>query len=189
MNTLYIDTHSSDIVLILFQDGKVLNKLENHDTIHQSSLIMPYIEKLLKEADLSVHDLTDIIVINGPGSFTGIRLGVTIAKAFSYTLSIPLRVMSSILIKAVSNREKGHHWFLETEKNGYFVGEFNDMDELLNDYFYIKKSEFANFALQHDIIEKQELDYEHIYEFSRTLPVVPAHRANPLYVKLIEVQK
>lgn len=189
MNTLYIDTHSEKIVLILFQNNQLLKKLEQNSSFHQSSIIIPLLRQLLEETNLSIHDIKDIILINGPGSFTGVRLGVTIGKTLSYTLNVPIRVMSSILIKAVSNKEKGHHWFVEEEKNGYYVGEFNDLDELLNDYFYIKKSEYESFKSQHDIIDEVELDYQAIYDFSRDLPIMSTHGVKPLYIKLIEVQK
>ena len=97
--------------------------------------------------------------------------------------------MSSILIQAVSNIEKGHHWFVEKEKNGYFVGEFNDLDELLNDYIYVKKCDFNDFQATRNVIDHVELDYERIFQFSRSLHPLNSYVVNPLYVKLIEVQK
>lgn len=186
MNTLYIDTHSEKIIFVLFQNGH-LKKILQQYAVQHSSLIMPLLEQLLNEFHLTTKDLSDIIVVNGPGSFTGVRLGVTVAKTLAYTLNIPIRVLSSIQIKAISNLEKGHHWFVETEKNGYFVGEFNDLDELLQDYFYIKKMDYADFKLNRDIIEDVDLDYQRIYDYSCTLPFMNPHSVNPLYVKQIEV--
>ena len=152
----------------------VLDHVFRKEVVMQSSLIMPSLEDLLMRNNVVVKDLSDIIVINGPGSFTGVRLGVTIAKCLAFTLQIPIRVMSSLLIKAVSNEEKGYHWFVEEEKNGYYFGKFNELDELINDYIYVKKV---------------DLNYELIYEFSRNLNPVNPHMVKPLYVKLIEVQK
>lgn len=188
MNTLYIDTHSEQIELVLFQKDNFYRKESDNHAKQHSSVIMPLLQELLEECSLSVHDLTDIIVINGPGSFTGVRLGVTIAKTLAYTLNIPIRVMSSVLIKAVSNTEKGNFWFVEKEKNGYYVGEFNSLDELLQDYFYIKNADYLNFKAQRTIIEDVPLDYFKIYAFSRSLPAMNPHSVNPLYVKSIEVQ-
>lgn len=189
MKTLYIDTHSEKVELALFVDEKLLKILQKKSLFQQSSIIMPMLEELLETCGITTHQLDDIIVINGPGSFTGVRLGVTIAKTLAYTLRIPIRVMSSILIQAVSNKEKGHHWFVEKEKNGYFVGEFNDLDELLNDYIYVKNADFELFKKNRNIIEHVILSYESIYLYSRSLPPVNSFTVNPLYVKLIEVQK
>ena len=189
MNTLYIDTHSDGIEFVLFVDGKVKDKVHENSIFHQSSLIMPTLEKFLKANYITVKDIHDIIVINGPGSFTGVRLGVTIAKTLAYVLDIPIRVMSSILIQAVSNVSKGRHWFVEKEKNGYFVGKFNDLDELINDYIYIKNCDFETFRESRSIQEEVDLDYERIFQFSRGLRVINPFAVNPLYVKLIVVQK
>lgn len=188
MNTLYIDTHNAKIILAFYQNGKLVKRTEETGE-QQSSIIMVLLDNLLKELGLTVHDISEIIVINGPGSFTGVRLGVTIAKTLAYTLHVPIKVMSSILIKAISNVDKGHHWFVEAEKNGYYVGEFNDFDELLNDYFYIKKTEYEDFRASHDVIEDVPIDYQSVYDYSKELQPFHAHSVNPLYVKLIEVQK
>ena len=189
MLTLYIDTHASFIELILFKNGKVLDHVSRKEVVMQSSMIMPSLEDLLKRNNVVVKDLSDIIVINGPGSFTGVRLGVTIAKCLAFTLQIPIRVMSSLLIKAVSNEEKGYHWFVEEEKNGYYFGKFNELDELINDYIHVKKGDYETFSQNRDIIVHVDLNYEMIYEFSRNLNPINPHMVKPLYVKLIEVQK
>lgn len=189
MKTLYIDTHSSKIEFVLFQDGSILDQIIEEPILQQSSAIMPCLQKLLLRNNTDVHDLADIIVVNGPGSFTGVRLGVTIAKTLAYTLNIPIRVMSSLLIKAVSNDAKGFHWFVEEEKNGYYLAKFNEIDELINDYIYIKKSEYEVFSLNRDIMVHVDIDYEKIYRFSRSINPLNPHMVKPLYVKLIEVQK
>lgn len=189
MNTLYIDTHSEFVEIGLFQNNKLTKMIHNENVLKHSVSIMPSIDSLLRSLSLTIHDISDILVINGPGSFTGVRLGVTIAKTMAFTLRVPIRVMSSILIKAVSNIDEGYHWFAEKEKNGYFIGKFNDLDELVSDYIYVKNADFANFCRNRDIILDVSLDYQKIYEYSRTLPIMNAHAVNPLYVKKIEVMK
>lgn len=189
MNTLYIDTHCDILEIVLFKDGKVLDIERSNSEHNHSSLAMPLLVNLLNKQNMDIHDIQEIIVVNGPGSFTGIRIGITIAKTLAYTLNIPIKVMSSLLIKAVSYHEKGHHWFLEEEKNGFYIGEFNELNELLKDYFYLKRSAYEQFVETQDVIVVEKLDYEAIYEFARDLPCLNPHMVNPLYVKLIEVQK
>lgn len=189
MNTLYIDTHSNIIQLVLFQNGVVFDMISKDCGFQQSANIMSILKNLLDQNHLSVSEISDIIVVNGPGSFTGARLGVTIAKTLAYLLEIPIRVMSSLLIKAVSNEETGFHWFVEEEKNGYYFAKFNELDELINDYVYVKKADYESFAMNRDIIVHVDLNYEKIYNYSRLLNPVNPHMVKPLYVKLIEVQK
>ena len=63
------------------------------------------------------------------------------------------------------------------------------MDELLNDYIYVKKCDFNDFQATRNVIDHVELDYERIFQFSRSLHPLNSYVVNPLYVKLIEVQK
>lgn len=57
---------------------------------------MPTVEALLKECGVAPSELSKIVVAKGPGSYTGVRIGVTIAKTLAWTLSIPISAVSSL---------------------------------------------------------------------------------------------
>ena len=57
---------------------------------------MPTVEALMKECGVSPSELSKIVVAKGPGSYTGVRIGVTIAKTLAWTLSIPISAVSSL---------------------------------------------------------------------------------------------
>ena len=80
MYSLFIDTHNELIKIILFKDGKILTDKEKMSNMQHSVYTMPMIEEILKENNIESSNLNEIIVVNGPGSFTGVRIGVTIAK-------------------------------------------------------------------------------------------------------------
>ncbi len=124
MYTLYIDTHSNKITMILYKEKKILYKREENTSSNHSENTMPILMEVLKKANIETTDLNEIIVVNGPGSFTGIRIGVTIAKTLAYTVNIPIKVMSSLLIKAVSFTHE-EVTIVEREKNGVFLGTFD----------------------------------------------------------------
>ena len=63
---------------------------------------MPAIEQVLKESDTEPSELTKIVVAKGPGSYTGVRIGVSIAKTLAWTLGIPLVGVSSLAIIAAA---------------------------------------------------------------------------------------
>ena len=84
MISMFIDTSLPDVSIALVKDGNVLSKVEKQTSGKHSEYVLKFIEDILNENKLSTKDVDEIIVVNGPGSFTGIRIGVTIAKVFAY---------------------------------------------------------------------------------------------------------
>ncbi len=188
MYTLYIDTHSGYINIILYKEDKIIKRKEIESNFNHSITTMPIIIDTLKEASIDVKEVKDIIVVNGPGSFTGVRIGVTIAKTLAYTLQIPVKVMSSLLIKAVSFTHEEVH-IVEREKNGVFIGHFSKENTLLEEYNYLKNSEYNAIHNKENYIENIEIDYLKVKKFAKKIESINPHAVNPLYVKKIEVQK
>ncbi len=90
MNILSIDTsNNKEIVVTLTVGGKGFEeRLAQHKSGAEETLIL--IEKLLKESAITLKDIEMITVHTGPGSFTGLRVGVAIANALSFSLGIPV---------------------------------------------------------------------------------------------------
>ncbi|WP_457826661.1 tRNA (adenosine(37)-N6)-threonylcarbamoyltransferase complex dimerization subunit type 1 TsaB, partial [Staphylococcus aureus] len=76
--------------------------------VNHSIQLMPTVKMLLEEANLTPKQLDAIIVAKGPGSYTGLRIGVTTAKTLAYTLNIPLYGVSSLqaLAATIDAQEK-----------------------------------------------------------------------------------
>ena len=90
MITLYIDTtDNKEVVIGLEIDGKKDEIRQVLDT-RKSQVVLPLIDQLLKKHGLDPKDLSAIEVNPGPGSFTGIRVGITIANTLGKILSIPV---------------------------------------------------------------------------------------------------
>ena len=88
MITLYIDTTKRETVTVRLEiDGKKYRKTVNNT---QTQEVLPLIEKLLKEKKIKFNQINRIKVNTGPGSFTGVRVGVSIANALSFALKIPV---------------------------------------------------------------------------------------------------
>ena len=188
MYTLYIDTHYNKIVIVIYKDEKILVKKEATTSYDHSVTTMPILIEAMEEAKLDSKDLNQIIVVNGPGSFTGVRIGVTIAKTLAYTLQIPIKVVSSLFIKALSFPHEKIN-IVEREKNGVFVGKFNEKNQLIGEYQYLKNSEYDKLKDSVEYMEEIEIDYEKIIQFIENMEAINPHKVNPLYVKKIEVQK
>ncbi|MFB6468470.1 tRNA (adenosine(37)-N6)-threonylcarbamoyltransferase complex dimerization subunit type 1 TsaB [Cytobacillus sp. Hz8] len=99
---LAIDTSSSVLGIALIDEEKVIGEHITNIKKNHSVRIMPAIELLMKECDITSDQLSKIIVAKGPGSYTGVRIGVTIAKTLAWSLKIPLVGISSIEVMAAS---------------------------------------------------------------------------------------
>ena len=96
MTILALDTSNKTLsVAVELTDGTIVEEtIEN--TLQHSVLLMPTIEGVFKEAGITAKDLTKVVVAEGPGSYTGLRIGVTVAKTLAKSLEIPLVGVSSL---------------------------------------------------------------------------------------------
>ncbi len=97
---LGIDTSNGPLSIALVRDGYVLIEENATMNIRHSHRAMPVIERLFHEADVTPKELDAIAVSEGPGSYTGVRIGVTIAKTLAWTLNKPLIGIPSVKILA-----------------------------------------------------------------------------------------
>ncbi|MGG3467272.1 tRNA (adenosine(37)-N6)-threonylcarbamoyltransferase complex dimerization subunit type 1 TsaB [Neobacillus pocheonensis] len=100
MTILAIDTSNYALGVALLEENQVLGEYITNLKKNHSVRIMPAIQTLMKDCELVPSDLTKIVVAKGPGSYTGVRIGVTIAKTLAWTLNIPLVGISSLEVLA-----------------------------------------------------------------------------------------
>lgn len=100
MTILAIDTSNYVLGVALLEENQVLGEYITNLKKNHSVRIMPAIQTLMKDCGKEPADLTKIVVAKGPGSYTGVRIGVTIAKTLAWTLNIPLVGVSSLEILA-----------------------------------------------------------------------------------------
>ncbi len=89
MNILVADTSTEVLSIALFTENTYEERLVDGNFSHSENLL-PEIEELLKRAGIGMKDLELLIVSKGPGSFTGLRIGMASMKGISSALSIPL---------------------------------------------------------------------------------------------------
>lgn len=100
MKVLAIDTSNYVLGIAIIDEEKVIGEYITNVKVNHSIRVMPAIENLLKDCGVKPAELTKIVVAKGPGSYTGVRIGVTIAKTLAWTLKIPLVGVSSLAILA-----------------------------------------------------------------------------------------
>ena len=101
MLILAFETSAKAASVALLEDGKLLGESYQNTGLTHSQTIMVMAEDLLKQCGKTVADLSGIGVANGPGSFTGIRIGVAAAKGFAWGAELPCCGVSTLASMAV----------------------------------------------------------------------------------------
>lgn len=100
MKILAIDTSTLVMGVAILEENKVLGELITNSLKKHSVRLMPAIDQLMKELELTVEDINLLAVTKGPGSYTGIRIGVTTAKTLAWVHQIPLYGISTLAVLA-----------------------------------------------------------------------------------------
>ena len=96
MKILSIDTSSNICSVAILEDEKLITEISLDNGLTHSESLMPTIDNIFKETNLKLNDIDLIVCDKGPGSFTGIRIGVSTVMAFSDSLQIPTCGISSL---------------------------------------------------------------------------------------------
>lgn len=107
MKTLAIDTSSKICSVSILEDCNVLLEKHTDDEKTHSQNLMPLVDSLFKETNLSLNDINLLSCCLGPGSFTGIRIGIATIKAFADAKNIPVVGVSSLESLAYNISEPG----------------------------------------------------------------------------------
>jgi tRNA threonylcarbamoyladenosine biosynthesis protein TsaB len=105
--SLVIDSSTAYLYVALLDEHQVLIEYYKKGNNDHSVKLMEAIEDLFLKTQLTPKDLKQIIVGIGPGSYTGLRIGVVVAKMFAYSLAIPVYSVSSLALLASSVEEDG----------------------------------------------------------------------------------
>lgn len=111
MITLAMDTAYKMLTVGIYQDNKLMLGYSQQEFKKQSETIFPVIEVLLAECGLTYQQIDRIVITQGPGSYTGIRIAMTIAKVLATTLQKPLFTVSTMELYA--GKEKQANVFLD----------------------------------------------------------------------------
>lgn len=162
MKILAVDTSSKLCSVAILEDKNLIKKLELDNGLTHSETLMPLIQQLLNECSLSLNNIDLLVSDVGPGSFTGIRIGVSSCKAFSDSLNIPCVGISSLEVLAYNLQNDGiicstidcknnncYFALYELNSGNYNVliepcaKSVNDVLDLLNSQYYNKCISFV----------------------------------------------
>ncbi len=183
MYSLFIDTHYTDLHLALFYNDKVCEEIKIENAKHSECFILS-LEQLLKKKRITIDDLSGILVVVGPGSFTGCRIGVVIAKMISYCKNIPVKALS--YLQALDLEYDKEVVVGIKDKNGVYGARFSLDHVLMGDYFYLSHEEYKNYSEY--IYIDGKIDLNKVYLYMKKQDAIEPHLLKPIYIKKIEVE-
>jgi tRNA threonylcarbamoyl adenosine modification protein YeaZ len=104
---LTIDTSTDSAGIALVQEGKVLAEATWRCGQNHTVELLPRLVQLLNEAQLELQSINCVIVAKGPGSFNGLRVGISTAKGLAFSLQVPIIGISSLALEAYQHAETG----------------------------------------------------------------------------------
>jgi len=201
MKILLIDTSTSYITVSIIKDDSILYNFQEFIKVDMSSKIMPIIDDGLKKTNLSLNDLDKIFVINGPGSFTGIRVGITVAKTIAWALNKTVIPLSSLELISTTNTDKKYLVpLIDARRGNVFTGVYDKQlncivsDKLINLEEFVKslnsEYEFVSYDdIKVDNLLKPNIDILKIINKHINDKGINPHNLNPNYLKLTEAEE
>ena len=199
MISLFIDTSISFPTISLIRDNEVLYEFHEEIKCDMSSKILPIIDEGLRKTNLTLSSINSIFVVTGPGSFTGVRIGVTIAKTIAWALNKKIIPISSLEFMATTNTNKDYVIpMIDARRGNVFAGIYtNSLDCVMNDTLIsideLLKDKTENYQL---------VSYDNILNSNKPLPNVikiinkyfndsgvNPHELKPNYLKLTEAEE
>ncbi len=164
MISLFLNTFSNCFNAAIVKDNIVLDSINKDYGMDLSKEALYQISLLLEKKGLTVDDISEIVCVAGPGSFTGLRIGVTIAKTMSYFKNIKLYSTSSLDVMATSVKGDIIVPIIDARR-GYVYGAIYDKDyNVLMKECYIKLDELMDKAKSCSsnplFVSKDEFEFE-----------------------------
>lgn len=134
MKILAFDTANKNNDVAILQNGKILAKNSINDSASQAEMLIPLIEKSLTEAGIWYEDLDLIASTKGPGNFTGIRVGFSVAKIIKTVTEIPLITLNNLKVLAfdyVNDYEGKILVILDAKLEEFFIQNFEIKEKQL----------------------------------------------------------
>ena len=206
MICLFFDTSSDLLKVSLIKENKIIFDKELHTKNDHSSYLVPTIDEAFKSNNIDFKELDEIIVGNGPGSFTGTRISIAVAKTYAFSFNIPVYMISSLEELIYDN--DGYDFYVpiieEKKDNLYFSIFDKDKKRVMDDtyssteYMYKKLEELEGKILLISLSNKEYEKYDTIKASINALNImknievnnekVNPHLLKPNYIKKIEAE-
>lgn len=190
---LIIDTATKYIYLGLVIDGLEKQSIYQEGINNHSVTIIPNLEKILNKENLALKDIDEIIVGIGPGSYTGVRIGVTVAKMIGYLNHIKVSEVSSLALIASASDKEYIVPYIDARRGNAFMALFKQKDGVLE---YIEQDclenmdEFkAKVKREFDFISEGLPNINKIIGSNLLTEVKDVNALKPNYLRITEAER
>ena len=147
MISLFLDTSSSNMIIGIYEDDKELYLNIEKSNNDLSEKLLPSIKEALESINKEINHIDNIYAVNGPGSFTGIRIGVTVAKILSWSLNKKINTISELELLASGNYEKKYIVpMIDARRDYVYAGIYDNNGNIVYKDSYISIENLLNKA-------------------------------------------
>ena len=201
MKSLLINTSTRKITVSIVVDNEIQYLYNEYNVEDLAKSLIPIIAEALQKVNMKPNEIDTIFVANGPGSFTGIRIGVTVAKIMAWSLNIKVVPISSLELMATTRNNKEYIAPLIDARRGYvYAGLYdNKLNSIIADA-YVSLDDFKKQIGDKDVLyisyekfgfEGNEPNYDilKIINKHKDDEGINPHKLNPNYLKRAEAEE
>lgn len=198
MTSLIMDTSNQYLMVALFENEQCIDSIQELGSKRQSENAIPYLASLLEKNQKELLDIDEMIITRGPGSYTGERVAMTIAKTLSVISPIKIKTISSLAAYAGLNKclsvidARSQKVFVCVYENGQalieeqimLIDEFEEFKKLYSEYQVVGQCEIVN-CPSHNVNLAQNM-----YDLAQKSEIIDNVDALvPCYLKDVEAKK
>lgn len=191
MKYLVIDTCADKLIISIIQNMEMIYYYGEKSDTTLSKKANTVLAQAFEKTKLNIRDIDKIFVVNGPGSFTGIRVGVTIAKTIGYCLHIPVIPLNELELLATTPTS-GNKMVIIDARRGYVFGAMYDEDlNIIIPPQHIILEDLKQMGENYTIIDKEneQIDLLRLIQKHEMDNPTPPHLLNPNYLKRTEAEE
>ena len=177
-NFLAIDTSSKYLTVLAVKGEKVVLRHIPDCALLHSVVVMDEVDKALKEADLSPVECDFFSAVTGPGSFTGIRIGISTVKGFAVALGKPLVAVTAFELLAYNVEDNNFYTVIDAAHSHYYVCGFDENKNCILKPSYLSQEETQNLGKLYGFEDLPLKNYKRLDIKNCLMPAVLARSGN-----------
>lgn len=205
MISLFLDSSDKKVILALLKNEKVIDSIVEDNDNHLSEKFLPFIKNLIDRNNLKIDEIDKIYIVNGPGSFTGVRIGVTTAKVIAWGLKKEIVTVSELELLATTQTNKKYIIpYIDARREAVYAGMYDkNLNKLFDDTYItedkllnkikrrtkIEDCEFVSYYNNFENTEIPNINIEKIVEKHKNDVGINPHEVVPNYLKKTEAEE